>query len=132
MILFLLLLISGEGFGGFYLVYFLLGLSHGVPHAIIALLALLTMFSGYRIPGRYGAVLKALLFILGNALMIAALIRFFTQSKGYNNSTFHQTLPLISFGLFGVAMLCNLVLAIWLLGRRAGKDDNGLNIVSQS
>ena len=36
-IAFLLILISGEHLGGFYLLYILLGLSHGAVHSLLAI-----------------------------------------------------------------------------------------------
>lgn len=112
MSLFLLLLISGESFGGFYVLYILLGLPHGVPHALLAVLGIGVMLTGYKIYQGQTHPLKSLLYLAGNGLMFFALLTFFAASKGYNDPTFHQPAPLISFLLFGLCTLCNVTLSL--------------------
>lgn len=130
MSLFLLLLISGEAFGGFYVIYVLLGLSHGVPHALLATGGLGCMLTGYKIYRRQIHPIKPALYVIGNALMILALVTFFSASKGYNDPTFHQTIPLTSFILFGLCMLCNLILSGNLFIRGMNQKDNNLKVAS--
>ncbi len=128
--IFLLLLISGESFGGFYLMYILLGLPHGVPHSIIAIAGLGLMFTGYKVYRQQFHIVKPLLYIFGNALMIFALFIFFQDSKGYNDSTFHQTVPVITFVLFGLCVLCNVLLTVSLCVKTPNKRDKRLKIAS--
>lgn len=130
MCFFLLLLISGEGFGGFYLIYLLIGLPHGVPHALLALAGLGAMFTGYKIYRKQSHVIKPLLYLLGSGLMVSALVAFFTASKGYNDPTFHQAVPLVTFILFGVCVASNAWLSVGLLlGKQENQNDTTLNIV---
>jgi len=112
--MFLLLLISGESFGGFYLLYICLGLPYGVPHAMIAIGALAAMLIGYNFNRNQFTFFKPLLYLISITLMLLALITFFSDSKGYNDATFNQTVPLISFSIFGLCVLCNIILAIRL------------------
>lgn len=127
MSLFLLLLISGESFGGFYVIYLLLGLPHGVPDAIVGIAGLGAMLAGYKVYRSRYHPLKPLLYIAANGIMIWSLVLFFQSSKGYNDPTFHQTVPILSFCLFGLCVLCNLVLSvIILLGK--GFDRNGKHL----
>ena len=130
MSMFLLLLISGESFGGFYLLFLLLGLPHGVPHAVFALIGLIAMFTGYKIYRKQFNPLKPLLYVIGNALMICALITFFADSKGYTYSTFHQSVPLISFSIFGLCVFFNLLSSVLLVVKRTNKDDEHLRVAS--
>lgn len=130
MSMFLLLLISGESFGGFYFIFLLLGLPHGVPHAILAFAGLIAMFIGYKIYRKHFNPIKPLLYLIGNALMIFALVTFFEDSKGYTYSTFHQAVPLISFSLFGLCVLCNLLTSLMLFVNRTTKVDEHLRVAS--
>lgn len=130
MSMFLLLIISGESFGGFYLIFLLLGLPHGVPHALIAIGGLATMLAGYKVYRKEFNPIKPLLYILGNTLMIFALVTFFQDSKGYNDGTFHQGVPLVSFILFGLCVLFNLVVSFTLFGKAVKKSDKNLKVAS--
>lgn len=129
-IMFFLVIISGKSFGGFYLMYILMGLTYGVTHSIIAVLALTVMLVGYRINVKKAKIVKPLIYVIGCALMILALLIFFQQSKGYNDSTFHQTIPVISLILFGLSVFCNLLLAITLIFNSGNKNVRHLNIAS--
>lgn len=126
MSLFLLILISGEQFGGFYLLYLIMGLPYGAPHTLIALTGLLTMFIGYKIHPKQLPKIKPILYLLGDGFMATALFVFFWSSKGYNNSTFEQAVPLISLSLFGICVLSNLLLIILLFLRLLGNNDEPL------
>lgn len=127
---YLLLLISGQSFGGFYVLYILLGLPHGSPDAIISTAGVAVMLLGYKVYRNVFNPLKPALYFAGIAVMILGLVFFFQASKGYNDQTFQQTVPLISFVLFGLCVLCNMVHSIGLLSRHSRKNDNHLNIAS--
>lgn len=128
--LFLLLLISGEHFGGFYLIYIFLGLPHGALHSIVAIAGMGITALGYGFRAAMKGVVQPVSSLVGISFMVAALFIFFINSKGYNDGTFHQTVPLISFTFFGISVLCNgLVSMVQLLGARP-KDPKSLNIVS--
>lgn len=127
MCMYLLILISGEQFGGFYLLYIAMGLPYGAPHSLIALAGLSIMLLGYKIHPKRIAKVKPLLYFLGDSLMATALFVFFSNSKGYNNSTFNQIVPLISLGLFCVCLLSNLVL---ILLKVQNKNDKPLEAIT--
>lgn len=125
MSMYLLLLISGQSFGGFYILYIFLGLPHGVPDAIVSTFGLGTMFLGYKIYRKEFNPVKPLLYIIGNAVMILGLILFFQNTKGYNDATFHQAFPLFTFAVFGICVLCNIFLSVRLFIHKSdnkGKD----------
>lgn len=120
--LFLLLLISGESFGGFYMVYILLGLTGFAPHAVLATAAVAFLVAGYNVPKGQYYVAKPILYILSIGLMLYALVTFFKDSKGYNDSTFDQGVPIASFILFGFCAMCNLCQSTYIIWKMRGKE----------
>jgi hypothetical protein len=115
MSLFLVLLISGRSFGGFFMLYIIMGLPAGTSDSILSIIGLSIMFTGYKIYRKYYHPLKPILYIIGNSVMLIALATFFKVTKGYNISTFEQTLPILSFIFYGVSVICNIVFSINLL-----------------
>jgi hypothetical protein len=127
---YLLLLISGHSFGGVYVMYMLLGLLHGVLDAIVSAVGLAVMLVGYKIYRTRLHPVKPILYLVANAVMIYGLVSFFQSSKGYNDPTFHQTVSLISFVIYGLCVLCNVAHAAGLLLQHAKKKNNHLNIAA--
>ena len=108
--IFLLLIIEGAHFGGFYLLYLLLAIPHGATYAIMAIagIILIVIAKGF-IPDNSNK-LRAVLYLLGLLIMNASLVLFFSRNeKTGNMETFQGGVPLISFIIFGVIMLCFLV-----------------------
>lgn len=99
---FCLILISGEAWGGFYLMYILVGIPHGVIHSIIAAIGIIILIiSNYTFSGTNSHRTKAVLNITGLSFLLIALFLFFYLDKsGYNSGTFSQTVPLITLILF--------------------------------
>jgi hypothetical protein len=128
MCMYLLLLISGESFGGFYVLYIVLGLPHGVPDAIVSTLGLGIMLLGYKIYRNKFHPVKPALYFLGDTVMIIGLVLFFQTTKGYNNATFHQAVPLFSFALFGLCVLCNVLLSVVLLSQNGKGNGKHLQV----
>lgn len=121
--IFLMVLISGEQFGGFYLIYLLLGLPHGALHAVLALVGILCMLLGYRVNLRQNNIAKPLLYVSGDVIFIIALITFFKESKGYNDATFHQTIPVITFVLLGICIISNILISTSMFLKYKAKTD---------
>ena len=116
---FLLVLISGEHFGGFYLLYILLALPHGGIHAILATLGIIILiYSNYKYKREFSFLIEPILNITGAILLLFSLGLFFYNDKGqYNYGTFFQMIPLISLALFGllsIGFLANNVLNMML------------------
>jgi hypothetical protein len=94
---FLFIIISGEHIGGFYLLYLLLGIFGGSLHSIAGIVGVLLLVIAYNSRGKD----LMLIDLTGAALLQASLILFFNQDKnGYNDSTFHQTVPLVTLCIF--------------------------------
>lgn len=117
MVLFSMLLISGENLGGFYLMYLLMALPHAAIYAMLGFAGLISMFAGYMI-GTIINILKPVFYVSAEVLMVSSLFLFFKNSRGYNDATFHQTVPLICFVLFGFCILSNLLIAISYMFKR--------------
>ncbi len=100
---FLLVLISGEHFGGFYAIYLLMALPHGGGHAILGLLGILLLIFGYyRYKRAYKYLIEPLINVAGIGCLAFSFVLFFLRDKGYNDATFEQLVPQISLVLFGV------------------------------
>jgi hypothetical protein len=99
---FLFIIISGEHWGGFYLLYILLSLPHGSVHAIIGIAGIILLTTAYlkykqgeMSPARTVINISGLLF-----LILSLFLFFFNDKQGYNSGTFYQLVPLVSLGVF--------------------------------
>lgn len=119
---YLLLLISGKSIGGFYVLYILMRLRYGVPDAIVSSLGLVVMLAASMVSQKKLPPLKPTLCILADIVLIVGLLLFFQASEGYNDATFRQTVPLLSFTLFAACVLSNVLLSVILFGQ-GGKSD---------
>jgi hypothetical protein len=129
MVVYLLLLVSGESFGGFYALYILLGLSHGVVDSVVSMLGLLIMLLGYKTYRQRFHPVKPGLYLLADAVLIFGLVLFFRTTKGYNDATFEQTVPLTTFVLFGICVLCNILLSVLLLTQNGKSSRHSMHSV---
>jgi hypothetical protein len=99
---FLFIIISGEHWGGFYLLYILLSLPHGSVHAILGVAGIILLTTAY-LKYEQGKIspVSTVINILGLLLLILSLFLFFFNDKqGYNSGTFYQMVPLVSIGIF--------------------------------
>ena len=106
-ILYLLLIIEGDNFGGFYMLYLMLSVPHGVPYATVAALGIAGVVVAFNIHSARHRLFKPVLYLLGFGLMIFSLILFF--QTGYNWKTFQLIVPCSSFILFGICAACFLI-----------------------
>lgn len=106
-IIYLLLIIEGDQFGGFFLLYLLLALPHFVPYALAAALGIACIVLGFNLRKENYHSLKPVLFLFGYCLMILALLVFFF--KGNKWETFKLAIPTLSFVIFGISSLCFLI-----------------------
>lgn len=113
LVLFCGILISGEHFGGFYLMYILMALPHGGIHALIALLGIgliLLCYGMYKRKSQFA--IDPLLNVLGVFSLYISLWLFFYNTWDYNEATFHQTIPVIILTLFIMISLAFLIRSI--------------------
>jgi hypothetical protein len=94
---FLIILISGQQFGGFYLLYLFLGLSHGAAYAIAGILGtVLLILSSLLTKDGSKSRVNLLVNLPGVVLLWLSLLLFFYNDKrNYNASTFSQLIPQI-------------------------------------
>jgi hypothetical protein len=104
---FLLVLISGENWGGFFLMYILLGLPHGAIHSILAVTGIgILLFSYLKYKMQFIYMAESVLNIFGALLLFLSLFLFFYRDKdNYNIATFYQTVPLIIMSVFGLLLV---------------------------
>ncbi|MEI9945849.1 MAG: hypothetical protein WDN26_16715 [Chitinophagaceae bacterium] len=101
---FCVIMISGQNFGGVYLIYLLMALPYGGIHAILALggvIALILANERFKV-GKLATILN----LAGASCLFLSLYFFFYNDKaGYNSATFEQTVPQISLVLFAVLLI---------------------------
>lgn len=104
---FLLVLISGEHYGGFYLLYILLALPHGGVHALLGIGGIaVILFSYLRYGRRFVHAAEGVLNLIGAFMLVLSLYLFFANDKAdYNDGTFKQTVPLVTLYVFGVLVV---------------------------
>lgn len=111
MISFFLIMISGQHWGGFYLLYVLIALPHAGIHALLALfgIALLAFtYSKYERKRIYH--IESILNIIGILALIFSLFFFFYNDKqNYNEGTFYQLIPQITLIAFSILALAFIV-----------------------
>ena len=124
---FFMILISGQHFGGFYLLYIMLALPNGGLHAISALLGTILLVVAYykfRRLKRYR--IENILNLIALSFLLISIIYFFKNDKtGYNEQTFSQPVPLFSLLIFGVIVIFFLIdnLADNTVVRRSKKSE---------
>lgn len=116
---FLIIIISGQQLGGFYLLYILLGITHFTIHSVLALSGvaiLLFIISKYK--GKFKYLVEPFLNITGVVLLNLSIFLFFYNDKEhYNYGTFYQTIPIITlilFGLLSISFSVNNLIRIFL------------------
>ena len=106
-ICFLLIMISGESFGGFYAMYILMGLPFGAIHALLAVAGILMLIVNHALKGKL--FVYQLANILGCILLFASILYFFSADKQhYNWYTFHQAIPVFT-------LIVNAVVSVFFL-----------------
>lgn len=106
-ICFSLILISGESWGGFYLIYLLFALPHAGIHALLALFGTILLLISYdRFKRKKIYLLESITNITGILLLISSLFFFFLNDKEhYNYQTFYDTVPQITLVIFSIVAL---------------------------
>jgi|KBSMisStandDraft_5_1062788.scaffolds.fasta_scaffold2202695_1 uncharacterized membrane protein YfcA len=101
MISFMIVLISGEHVGGFYIIYLLMGITHGTVPSLLGIGGIILLAPGLLIAQRKQASSIYLLNITGILLMMLSLfLFFFNDIQRYNINTFYQFIPFCTIILF--------------------------------
>lgn len=108
-ICFLLIIISGENWGGFYLLYILMALPFGALHALLAIAGIASLVIGYHGFQKKLSVMK-ILNLVGVMFLLASLFYFFwTDKHHYNYGTFQETVPLLTLIITAIIAVCFLI-----------------------
>lgn len=121
---FLFILISGEHWGGFYILYLLLALPHGGMHALLGLVGTILLCVAIYQRNKINKHRDSSLLCIGGALLMAgSLLSFFMQRGGeYNYGTFTQTVPVISLIVFVALVTSFLTYNIFVLKNSKGQS----------
>ena len=114
-ITYLLLIIEGDRFGGFFMLYLLLTLPHLVPYSVFSAFGIIAIVVGFNIKKVKFQKIKLIFYFIGFCLMVLALVIFF--SKGNKWQTFNYMLPTSIFIIFGICGLCfllNTIRQLWV------------------
>jgi hypothetical protein len=129
---FLLILISGEHLGGFYLLYLLLALPIGASHSLLALIGIISiLFSYHKYKEKQNFLFQNVINIIGLLFLLLSIYVFFANDKErYNYGTFSQTVPLITLIIFVLISVCFLIQNLRRIAKRMNiiKSVSSLNI----
>ena len=105
---FLFILISGQHFGGFYILYLLLALPHGGIYAIVAAIGIIVLVATYyKFRRRFLYRIEPIFNFLGMLMLLLSLFIFFYDDKtGKHSQTLMEFLPLLSLTLFMIFAIC--------------------------
>ncbi|HUC82473.1 MAG TPA: hypothetical protein VMR70_16320 [Flavisolibacter sp.] len=110
---FLFMLISGQHLGGFYALYILLGLYHGVLHSLLGFFGIAILFLSYHLLKKK-KTMQVILNVVGVILLFASVFFFFKNDKEhYNWGTFEQVVPMFTIVLTAFIGLCFLLGNFW-------------------
>jgi hypothetical protein len=126
--LFLLVIIEGEHFGGFYVLYLLFGLVAGASYALIAIAGIVVMLLGYNFY-KEKQLMKPILYLVGWILLLVSYVVFFGDGKNNNGETFHTRVPLITFVFFGLCSICLLINIVYLFLKVRDKSERSLKVI---
>lgn len=109
-----IILINGEGFGGFFILYLLFGLPYAVIHSLLALLGVVLLLANYsKYRGKKEGLPNYAIEIIGVVLLILSIFIFFYRDKQhYNYGTFVQLVPVITLILFAIIALSSIVVNV--------------------
>jgi len=99
---FLVIMISGQHVGGFYVIYLLLALPHFAMHSILAITGIVLLLLIYHNKKNNASIKKSLLNIIAVLLLLCSIFFFFdNDDEHYNYGTFYQLIPQLTLILFG-------------------------------
>jgi hypothetical protein len=118
-----IILINGEGWGGFFVLYLLFGLPYAVIHSLLALLGVvLLLVNYYKYKGKKEGLSNYVIEIIGVfLLMLSIFIFFYTDKQHYNYGTFYQLVPVITLILFTIIALSSIIVNIISVYKTAAK-----------
>lgn len=110
---FLLIIISGQHIGGFYIIYLLLALPHFASYAVLSVIGIALMLITFHNKKTRFSITEPILNLVAVLLLLASIfIFFYTDNERYNYGTFYQLVPQITLVLFLIIALTSIVINI--------------------
>ncbi len=125
-IIYLLLIIEGDNFGGVFILYLVLAIPYGANYALFAASGIALLIIGYNLT--FKTIYKPILYIIGYCLMAISLIIFFAKGNKWN--TFNLNIPRFTFIIFSIFSGFYLTNTISLFIRLKKRRSNKLNIIT--
>lgn len=120
------MIISGQSMGGFFIMYILLGLLHGVLHSLLGFYGILLLVIGHHLSLKRNVFIKQGIKLAGLSLMFASVFFFFSNdSAHYNWPTFSQGLPMFTLVFTAFIAVCFL-LGIFGMPQPKGSAKHGM------
>ena len=125
------IIISGESMGGFYIMYILLGLLHGVLHSLLGFYGMLLLVITHHLPLKRNIFVKQILNVFAVSLMAASVFFFFRNDTAhYNRGTLEQGVPLFTICFTAFIAVCFLIGTFWKPQSKNGAKHGVLSKVS--
>lgn len=107
---FLIIIISGQHLGGFYIIYLLIALPYFGIHSILALVGIILLLIIYHNKKNRCFIIRPLINLVSVLMLIASIYMFFYNDKEhYNYGTFYQLVPQITLIVFSFIALSFIV-----------------------
>jgi len=126
---FVFILISGESFGGVYLLYLSIGLAHGGIHSIAGFSGIAFLLLSYFMSLQGGKKSISIWSNLSGILLmwISLFLFFYNDKNNYNISTFYELVPQIFLVIFFSISICFIVDNILFLLRHQKNNGYKMN-----
>lgn len=126
---FVFILISGESFGGVYLLYLSIALTHGGMHSITGFSGIAFLLLSYFMSLQGGKKSISIWFNLSGILLmwISLFLFFYNDKNNYNISTFFELVPQIFLVIFFSISICFIVDNILCLFRDQRNNSYKMN-----
>jgi hypothetical protein len=108
---FLIIIISGQHLGGFYLIYLMLALPHFAAYSVLAVSGIVLLIFTYHSRKIKSSIAEPLVNLVAASMLLASIFTFFfTDKEQYNFGTFYQLVPQITLTVFASIWLSFIVL----------------------
>lgn len=119
---FLIIIISGQHLGNFYIFYILMALPHFGIYALLAVTGIVLILIEYHRRKTNTSLIEPIVNLAGVLLLLASIFIFFYIDNGhYNYGTFYQLVPQITLILFLIIAVITIVIDIMSIYRTIAK-----------
>lgn len=124
---FLLLLLTGEAFGGSYILFYYYGIFSGILYSVLLLLGLILLTTAGFF-NRNKVLRRSVSVIAGTLLLVISLVDFLSRKRLHQQSSITvQIIPMVALVLFVLSALVSIYInLVQLFGRRSRGVINGI------